>query len=173
VTEAGGTSLARLAALYQEELRAHARRRAPSAADADDLVQDAWARFAVQDRGAIANIRAFLHRIVDNLSIDHRRKIQLRARYHDASMDPEAVADVAAPIPTVEDRLIDADRQKAYEAILADLPSRCRQALVLSRVEGWPHTKIARHLGVSVNTVTADIKRALELCLQASTNFDV
>ncbi|MCB8879728.1 RNA polymerase sigma factor [Acidisoma cellulosilytica] len=173
MTESGGPGLARLAALYQDELRAHARRQAPSAADAEDMVQDAWARFAVQDQGAIANIRAFLHRILDNLSIDHRRRTQLRARYHVASADPEAVADVAEPAPTVEARLIDADRQRAYQAILASLPARCREALILSRIEGWPHTKIARHLGVSANTVTADIRRAMDLCLQAAKNFDV
>ena len=173
MTEGQGPGLARLASMYQDELRAHARRRASSAADADDLVQDAWARFAMQDQGAIANIRAFLHRIVDNLSIDQRRKSQARARYHEPSADPDAVLDVAASAPTVEERMIDADRQQAYEAILAGLPDRCRQALVLSRVEGWPHTKIARHLGVTPNTVTADIRRALDLCLQASKNFDV
>ena len=172
MTEGGG-GLARLAALYQGELRTHARRRAPTPADADDLVQDTWAKVAVQDEGAIGNIRAFLHRVLDNLSIDYRRKNQIRARYHATEIDADAVAEVAAPAPTAEAGLIDTDRQRAYETILAGLPPRCRQALILSRIEGWPHTKIARHLGVSPNTVTADIRRAMELCLQAANNFDV
>lgn len=176
MTEGRASGLARLAALYQDELKAHARRRAANLADVDDLVQETWARFAGQDQrtlGAIGNIRAFLHRILDNLSIDDRRRAQLRARYQVPTIDHEAVAEIALPAPSVEDQMIDRDRMEAYQAILATLQPRAREALILSRIEGWQHTRIARHLGVSPNTVTADIRKALELCLQASKTFDV
>ena len=51
-------------------------------------------------------------------------------------------------------------------AALGELPERCREALLLSRVEGATHLAIARRLGVSPKTVERDIARALRHCVE-------
>ena len=44
-----------------------------SAADAEDVVQDAWLKWSAADRGQVADPKAYLSRIVSNLSMERLR----------------------------------------------------------------------------------------------------
>lgn len=174
VTKRGSAPVVGLIDLYHDELVSHVRGRLRSAAEAEDIVQETWVRAsATLGEGVIGNARAYLYRIAGNLTIDFLRRREVAHRVHGAVLeDPEAAA-VASPAPSAEQRLIDRQRQVAFEAVLAGLPVRCRQALLLSRIEGWTQARIAAHLGVSPNTVASDIRKALELCLARSAELDV
>jgi RNA polymerase sigma-70 factor (ECF subfamily) len=166
--------VAALIDLYHDELVSHVRGRLRSAAEAEDIVQETWVRAsATLGEGMIGNVRAYLYRIAGNLAIDFLRRRGVAHRVCGAALeDPEAAA-APSPSPSAEQHLIDRQRQAAFEAVLAGLPKRCRQALVLSRIEGWTQARIAAHLGVSPNTVASDIRKALELCLARSAELDV
>lgn len=124
---------------------------------------------AAQDGEAIANMRAYLYRIAGNLSIDALRHRNVRDRISGASLDsPEALA-VQTEEPSAEQLLLSRERKAAFEAALAGLPERQRQALVLNRLEGWSYPRIAKHLGCSPNTVYNDIKAAMA-CIIAQTS---
>ena len=45
---------------------------------------------------------------------------------------------------------------------LFKLPERCRQVYLLNRVSGMSYTQIARHCGITANTVEKHIARALQ-----------
>ncbi|WP_276857607.1 sigma-70 family RNA polymerase sigma factor [Mycobacterium pseudokansasii] len=49
-----------------------------SAADAEDVVQDAWFKWSSADQAAVADPKAYLARIVSNLSTDRLRSAQRR-----------------------------------------------------------------------------------------------
>ncbi|HEY0182621.1 MAG TPA: RNA polymerase sigma factor [Rhodopila sp.] len=174
MTQRSGLTFAELVGLYHDQLKLHARARVRSAADAEDITQETWLRAAVaHGDSTVSNARAYLHRIAANLAIDHIRHRALRRRLHAAPLDGAEATEAPSPEPSVEQVLIDRQRQSVFETIIAELPDRCRQALVLSRLEGWTHARIAAHLGVSPNTVTSDIRRALAICLSRSEQFDV
>jgi RNA polymerase sigma-70 factor (ECF subfamily) len=63
--------------------------------------------------------------------------------------------------------LIDRERLQLFENTLFGLPERARKALLLSRMEGWSYPAIARHLGVSPNTVYNDVRMAMAHCMDA------
>ncbi len=174
VTQRPTSPLASLVGLYHDQLVLHVRGRLHSAADAEDVVQEMWLRADAGLRGsAVGNVRAFLYRIAGNLAIDHIRRRNVRQRVHGVPLDDREAMDVASPEPSAEQALIDSERQAGFDAVLAGLPDRCRQALMLSRIEGWTHAKIAAHLGVSPNTVANDIRAALRLCLAHAAQLDI
>ncbi len=174
MTRRGHPTLAVLVDLYHDQLVSHVRGRLRSAADAEDIVQETWARAAgTLGDGMIGNVRAYLYRIASNLAIDHLRHREVAQRVHGTDLDEPAAIAAASLSPSADQLLIERQRQAAFEAVLAELPERCRQALVLSRIEGWTQARIAAHLGVSPNTVAGDIRTALALCLARSAGLDV
>lgn len=155
---------------HQRALVASVEARVRSRTDAEDIVQEAWiralAKVAAEDeaRTPIRSLKAYLHRIVINLSTDHMRRRKVRAHLEAASIDSAALQ-VASEVPLAEAMLIEAEQQRRFEAMLRRLPARARQVLLLSRVEGWTYPRIAAKLGISVRTVSNDLERAIAQCL--------
>ncbi|HVY17260.1 MAG TPA: RNA polymerase sigma factor [Rhodopila sp.] len=174
MTQRASPTATSLPVYYQDRLKSHVRNRVGSGVEAEDIAQETWVRALAGKGGStIGNVRAYLLRVAGNLAIDHVRRRNVSRRYVSASLDSVEAVRVACPEPSAEQALMDRERQVVFEAILAELPDRCRQALILSRVQGWSHSRIADHLGVSVNTVGSDIRKALSLCLARSSQFDV
>lgn len=154
---------------HQQALVASVEARVRSRSDAEDIVQEAWiralAQIAEEDaQTPIRSLKAYLHRIAANLSIDHLRRRRVRAHLEVASID-EAALQIASDAPLADDLLINAERQRRFEAALRRLPTRARRVLLLSRVEGWTYPRIAEKLGISLRTVSNDLELALAQCL--------
>ncbi|MEV1204523.1 sigma factor, partial [Microbispora rosea] len=49
-----------------------------SAADAEDVVQEAWLRWAEVDAASVANPKAYLVRVTTNLAVDRLRRVRAR-----------------------------------------------------------------------------------------------
>jgi RNA polymerase sigma factor (sigma-70 family) len=159
-------ALDQLLRLYYGELNALAFARLRNRDAAADLVQDAVVRFLAagrSGRGAVDSPRHFLRAIVSNLAIDTVR--QNRRRGVPVALDN--ALHVADPEP-LADRTIAARQEYALlRGALDDMPIRWRRALLLNRVEGWSHARIATHLGISSTMVGKDILSALRRCLTA------
>lgn len=143
--------------------------RVRSRSDAEDIVQEAWIRALAQladdePKTPIRSLKAYLHRIAANLSIDHLRRRKVRAHLEAATLDDTAI-NIASDTPLPDARLVEAERQRLFEAALRQLPVRARRVLLLSRVEGWTYPRIAEKLGISVRTVSNDLERAIAQCL--------
>lgn len=154
---------------HQQALVASVEARVRSRSDAEDIVQEAWIRALAQiadeeAQAPIRSLKAYLHRIAANLSIDHLRRRKVRAHLEVASID-EAALQVASDAPLADELLIDAERQKMFETALRRLPARARRVLLLSRVDGWTYPRIAAKLGISLRTVSNDLELALAQCL--------
>ena len=139
---------------------------------AEDLAHDAYLRVAKAARERpVTHLQAFLYQTARNLALDHLRRERLRCTFISEAPDGTTVA-VAAPQPSQETAVMDAQNLTQVEGALATLPDRARRALMLSRLEGLTYPEIARRLGVSENTVYNDIRAALARCLAAVDDGD-
>lgn len=138
---------------------AHAFRLLGSAADAEDVTQDAmmrlW-RIAPDWRQGEAKVTTWLYRVVANLCTDRLRR--MRSMPLDHVPEPE---DAAA---SVTEQMQTNARLDALQQALDHLPDRQRQAVVLRHIEGLSNPDIAEIMQISVEateSLTARGKRAL------------
>jgi RNA polymerase sigma-70 factor (ECF subfamily) len=146
----------RLAALFdahQARLYRLARRMAPSADEARDLVQETFlraARAAASVPPGPQSEEAWLVRVLINVCRDGWRKRATRARL-------DGLKGAPAPLPSDPEAALIA-RATIWRA-LALLPPRRRVAIVLYELEGAAIPEIARLLGVSAVTVRWHLSR--------------
>lgn len=157
---------------HHRSLLAQVRRRVRGNEDAEDIVQETWAKAAIAvENGSIRNLAGYLHRVAANLSIDHLRRAKARAHLR---IEPPggAIEDVACPAPIADQAIIAAQAEAAFDAAISRLPARARQVLLLNRVEGWTYARIASHLGISERTVSNDLAVAIESCIHFVSRHD-
>lgn len=161
-TDAPNPALTDLYRTHRAELVRFARIRIRNAADAEDLVQDAFlsAARAYPDRPA-AELKPLLFTMVRNLSINYLKSGDTQRRRKSDEIG-EAGDRMACPkSPSPETQLLDAQQLACIEAVLAAMPARRRDALRLHRFEGLSYKQIAKRLGVSPSTVKSDIAMAV------------
>jgi RNA polymerase sigma factor (sigma-70 family) len=132
---------------------------------AEDIVQNVWLK--LHERGGDPRSwekpRAVLFTTAANLKIDaYRREITAQQ----ALAKEAALADVERPEANPEAQADAAAQLERLSAALSQLPSQCRQAFLLNRIEELTHAEIATRLGISTKTVQRHIERALRLCVQ-------
>jgi RNA polymerase sigma-70 factor (ECF subfamily) len=140
------------------------RRRLRVSHDADDVAQETYVRM-MQYEGSreIRSPSSMLFRIAINVANDLGRSQQSRcASAQRPLQDVELVSDLPSAEREIEARQ---DLELLYEAI-AQLPPKCRQVFLLSRVRRMTYPEIARHCGVSLKAVEKHISHALALCAE-------
>ncbi|MBV7378089.1 RNA polymerase sigma factor [Maritimibacter dapengensis] len=128
-------------------------------AEAEDVTQEAMLRLwkiAPDWRQGEAKVTTWLYRVTSNLCTDRLRKRR--------GVDLDAVPEPEDDRPGAVAGMIEADRARALEAALAELPDRQRQAVVMRHLEGATNPEIAEAMEISVEAVeslTARGKRLL------------
>lgn len=113
-----------------------------SDADAQDVVQEAWIRYARADLGDVRNVPAWLTTVVTRLCLDVLRR---------AREDPQEPADLPLdPVPGAEGpegaALLAGELTEAFVVVLDTLTPPQRVALVLHDVFGVPFDEVAHVL---------------------------
>lgn len=133
-------------ASLRSALKAFVRRRVATMAEAEDLVQEAFARlYSAGAANPIAEPQAYLFRIAANLIIDHNRRANTplaKADLYDDAFAPSIPPDQDA-------RIRQEDLQRLFEEVLANLPERQRQVFIMSRYEDKSTLAIALHLRIT------------------------
>ena len=140
---------------HEPDLRCYLRAHFPSLRDIDDLVQETYVRLVHARRsGRVEEARPYLFSVARHAAIDLCRR--------NCTVAFEPIAENA-------DRFVVEDESNAAEtlnhdeelallaAAIAELPVRCRQVLTLRKLQGLSHRAIAERLGISENTVSAQI----------------
>ena len=123
-----------------------------SAADAEDIVQDAFVKFWRRNHD-ISN-RGLLYAAVRSLALDFIRRDARRARR-------EATA-LAEAEPVIERQFeVDDDTQSALAAAVRSLPCDQREVLVLKIWNDLTFSEIDGALGISQNTAASRYRYAL------------
>ncbi|HZG34200.1 MAG TPA: RNA polymerase sigma factor [Sphingopyxis sp.] len=147
---------------YHGALIQFLRRRLRCPDDAQDVAQEAYMRM-MRYEGArdIRSPSSMLFRIATNVANDLERAEHARHISSQCTLDDvELVSDRPSPERELVARQ---DLALLYEAI-AELPPKCQQVFLLSRVKHMTYPEIARHCGISVKMVEKHISRALAFC---------
>ena len=130
-----------------------------SVADAEDIVQDTWLRWASADRSHVEDAKAYLVRIAGNLAVDRLRSAQVKRESYVGPWLPEPVLtspDVADDVARAESVSV------AMLIVLETLSPLERAVFVLREVFGFPFSEIAEVLDRSAPTVRQLAHRARE-----------
>lgn len=141
-------------------LVAYATRILGSREAAEDIVQDAFVRFAPANTtsGTSAQTVAYLYRIVRNLSFDFlkRQKVEVREKQNEPPF-----WSIPGAQPTPEECVVVTDEARRIFRVLDDLPVDIRVALEMHRFGGYSLEEIAAHLGISVATAHRHVRTAM------------
>ena len=154
---------------HRRELQVHCYRMLANYEDAQDLTQETFLR-AWNKRESFrgdAALRTWLYRIATNACLDFLEKRNDRTPVPSELADPASELLYLQPYP---DRMLPEDPQEsvvaretielAFIVAVQHLPPRQRAVLVLRDVLGWPASKAADALGLTVGSVTNALQRA-------------
>ena len=165
-----GVVNAGLAALLEAERRSLLRflaARSGDAGEAEDLLQELWLKASLTAAGPVANGRAYLFRMANNLVLDRaraRRRAMRRDREWIGHDEPAtgAIELRPDPAPSAEAGLIDAEEAQMVRRAVAALPEGARRALLLYRFEGHGQGEIAAIMGISRSGVEKHLALAMK-----------
>lgn len=134
-----------------------ARRVLGSAADADDVVQEAWIRWQESDRSAVRDPAAFLATTTTRLALNVGQSARVR---RETDVDPRLV-DVVDP---AADPVVGAEQREALALALTTVLERLspveRAVYVLREAFEYPHRRIAAAVGLSEANARQLVTRA-------------
>ncbi|MGB6487641.1 MAG: RNA polymerase sigma factor [Steroidobacteraceae bacterium] len=143
-------------------------RRGRTLEDAEDLVQEAYARLVEYQRSAkVRDEEAFLRRVVGNLAINqfHREQILSFAQETIEQLDRKAL--LVDSSPGVE-RILSAQQQLEQIAAMLGAVSRRTSEVFLAHRAGYRYEEVASELGISTRTVKKHIARAISMLASAA-----
>lgn len=136
-----------------------------SAIEVADLSQETFARiYEAAKRERPLQVKPFLFQIARNLMIDHLRRQSVVSLETMADCEWMNVPDEG---PSSERQAAARQELRLLQAALDELPPRCRQIVIMQRMDGLPQKDIAQQLGVSVETVQTQIAKGMRLLAQA------
>jgi RNA polymerase sigma factor (sigma-70 family) len=127
---------------------------------AREVAQEAYVRLlSLHEAGTVSYLRAFLFRTAANLAIDRQRRDDVHSRAIELPLFHE-FADSLTP----ERRVAGLQEIRRLDALLQELPPRCRQAFILNRFYGQDFAAIGEEMGLSERSIRAYVERALLHC---------
>lgn len=132
--------------------------------DADDLIQEAYARLWLGDFARIENPRSYFYTTVRNLMLEHARRARI--------VPMERLGEIEAlRIPSEEpgpERQVTAREElERLLVIVEGLPEQCQRAFRLQKFQGLSQREIAHEMGITEKTVEKHLANALVKVLQA------
>ncbi|MFI5336248.1 MAG: RNA polymerase sigma factor [Opitutales bacterium] len=149
---------------HEPMLRAWLQSRFPNGVELDDLLQEAYLRvLQARERAPLQSPKAFLFATARNLALDQVRRRQVVRFEPLVENDSWTVLDEGEGIPETIAR--NQELEILTEAIQS-LPDRCRQIFTLRKVYGMAQPDIAKKLGVSEHTVSAQLTIGVHKCTE-------
>jgi RNA polymerase sigma factor (sigma-70 family) len=151
---------------HEGEVRGWLRRhvRSLTAADIDDLMQEAYARLWTAEYRHITNGRSYLFTVIRNLLVEQARHARIVPMERLGEID-------ALLIPSEEpgpDRRVSARQElDRLERIVANLPDQCRRAFQLQKFQSLSQREIALEMNITEKTVEKHLAVALVRVLAA------
>jgi RNA polymerase sigma factor (sigma-70 family) len=130
--------------------------------DAQDLAQEVYVRILrLKDTQAIRNPELYLYTVANNLVKEHA---VVERRLNTSDVDDTAIQQQLAELPPFDDDFDTDELVKRLRVVLAELPPKCRAAVVLQYRYGLSYEEIGGKLGVSTNMVKKYLAQALDHC---------
>lgn len=162
---------------YTNQLYAAALRYTKNSHDAQDLVQDTYAKAftAFHQYTPGTNLKAWLYRILTTTFINSYRKDQRRPQIAAGELEDWQIHDAASHTSNLgrsaEDEALDQITDIDVKSALAALPEDFRMAVYLADVEGFSYKEIAEIVGVPPGTVMSRLHRGRKLLREALADY--
>ena len=134
---------------------------------AEDITQETFLR-VWNARHKLKPNKAFfslIAKISTNLCYDHFRHVEVRKRH-------ETLIPVDQNINKPEEEVLSNSLEEEIQKIVEhDLPEKCRQVFILSRVENLSNNEISKKLGISIRTVENQVYRAIKILRKKLKNY--
>lgn len=154
-----GRWLARNLLPHEPLIRARLRRIYVHGLEIDDIIQETYARIAsLPSVESIRQPRQYAIQTATSIIIDHVRHSRVISINSTGDLDQ---LDVVTPEPNPEEQLEFRQEIAEIAKALATLPEKCRETLILRRVEGLSQQETAQRLGISVKTVEKHMARGV------------
>ena len=141
-----------------------------SATDAEDVVQDAWLRWAAVDHATVDAPRAYLITITTRLAIDRLRRAKARRENYVGAWLPEPVS---TEPDAAEHTELAGSIELALLVVLETLSPLERAVFVLREAFDLPYAEIGRIIGREEAAARQLARRAREHVQQRRPRFDV
>ncbi|MBC8767710.1 RNA polymerase sigma-70 factor [Arenibacter sp. BSSL-BM3] len=137
--------------------------------DAEDMVQTVFIKLWTKRNELSINtsLKAYLYRSVYNECMQSVRKIKNQEK----SVDDIKYEMLQSQIE--EDMSFEQDKIDKIQSLIAELPARCREILLLSKKEGLKNKEIAEKLGISIKTVESQMGIAFKKIRQGFVNEEL
>jgi RNA polymerase sigma-70 factor (ECF subfamily) len=146
---------------YARQLHAAALRLTGNAADAEDLVQETYAKafagFGTFEPGT--NLRAWLYTIEANAFYGSCRARRRRPREFPLDVVEPSAPDRTAVVSSAEEAALARMPDPALKRALRELPQRLAATVYLADAEGYTYAEIAATTGVPLGTVMSRLHR--------------
>ena len=162
---------------YTSQLYAAAMRYTKNPHDAQDLVQDTYAKAftAFHQYQDGTNLKAWLYRILTTTFINTYRKDQRRPQISGTEVEDWQLARASSHTSdqgksaedVVLENLPDGDVKRAME----EIPEEFRMAVYYADVEGYSYKEIAEILGIPAGTVMSRLHRGRKLLRESLADF--
>ena len=141
--------------------------------EAEDLLQDLFVKLSARPTGPVAEPRAYLYRMLDNLLLDNRRaSARRRMRESRWSEMARGTGEGADESPSAIRDLIARERLRLVSERLAALPERTLLIFRRFRVEDVPQREIAAELAISLSAVEKHLQRAYRALVDVELALD-
>lgn len=146
--------------------------RTGSTAEAEDVLQDIWLRISEGNSGPVANGRAYLYRVAQNLVLDRLRETSRRAARDRAWMELATGADMrheelADPRASPWEQMTAQEEVARLASAIGNLPEGARRAFQLHKIEGLSQGEVAVRLGISRSGVEKHMAVAMKYLRRA------
>ncbi|QJU56513.1 sigma-70 family RNA polymerase sigma factor [Sphingomonas sp. AP4-R1] len=164
--------LAALYGVYRADLLRFLIARTGDRGEAEDLLQELWIKVRQSAGAPVANGRAYLYRIAQNMVVDRLRESQRRSRRERLWSD-EATGHQPSGVETAdvrrnaEEAILDREEIAQLASAIATLPEGARRAFELHKIEGLSHADVAARLGISKSGVEKHMAVAMKYLRRA------
>ena len=165
------------ALVFTSQLYGAALRYTKNTHDAQDLVQDTYAKaftsFHQFEPGT--NLKAWLYRILTTTFINNYRKDQRRPQISAGEVEDWQIADASSHTSdqgkSAEEEALEGIADKDVKEALSSMPEEFRIAVYLSDVEGFSYKEIAEITNVPTGTVMSRLHRGRKLLRTSLANY--
>lgn len=147
---------------HESMLRAWLTSRYANQIDVDDIIQEALSRvLAAREEHDLKSPKAYFFALARNLALDHIRRAKVV--FNESVLRSEAM-DLLDEAESIEETVARNHELEILTRAIQSLPKRCRRVFTLAKVYGMSYNEVAREMGITFNTVSAQVTIGLSKC---------